>query len=229
MGLIRTFEEGSLAPSSPEKLLVQPTTADLHTSSTLQERRAAATERRTAARAETVAAAARAKAVKDSEQQFGKKRKKHAPGEGCQPINRPVRGMMVELGLAPRCPSPGEITNETETLPDEVHHDTLPGEKLPARGKPIHVFVPTGYTPTNSTTGAGCTAMWTQVAPGEWICHNPSDAVEGIASAHREEPEPELRFVAPMSDISDRNEESQLTATGKHITAGSLWPIASWV
>ena len=45
MGLIRTFKEGSLATSSPAKLLVQPTNADLHTNSTLQGRRTAATVR----------------------------------------------------------------------------------------------------------------------------------------------------------------------------------------
>ena len=138
VGLIRTFTEGSLAPSSPAKQLVQPTNADLHTNSTLQGRRTAATARRAAARTEAVAAA-RAKA-----EQLVKKRKKDAPGEGCQPINRPGGGMMVELGLAPRCPSPGEMVNETETLPDEVHHDTLPGEEE------IHVFVPT-------VTGGECT------------------------------------------------------------------------
>ena len=165
-----------------------------------------------AARSEAVSAV-RAKA-----EQLGTKRKKDAPGEGCQPIDPPGRGMMVELGLAPRCPSPGEMTNETETLPDEVHHDTLPGE-----GREVHVFVPTGYIPT----GGGCTAMWKQVAPGEWICHNPSDAVEGIESAHREEPEPELRFVAPMPDISGRNEGPQLTVTGECTTAGSLTPARS--
>ena len=71
--------------------------------------------------------------------------------------------------------------------------------------------------------------MWTQVAPGEWICHNSLDAVEGMASAHREEPEPELRIVAPMSDSSGRkfNEGSQLTVTGECTRAGSLTPARS--
>ena len=130
-----------------------------------------------------------------------------------------------------RSPSPEEMANETDTLPNEIHHETLPGEAPPAyqtdhlrainkKGREVHVFVPTGYMPT----GGGCTAMWTQVAPGEWTCHNTSAAVEGISSAHREDPQPELRFVAPMLDSSDRNEEPQLTVTGEHTIVSDLAP-----
>ena len=137
--------------------------------------------------------------------------------------------MLVQLGLAPRSPSPREMVNETEPLPDEVHHETLLGEDLPAyqtnhlraineKGKEVHVFMPAGFIPT----GGGFTAMWTQVSPRAWICHNPSDAMEGIANAHKEEPEPELRFVALMADSSDRNKEPQLIATGQHTIANSL-------
>ena len=108
LGLIRTFKEGSLAPSSAANLLVQPNTADLRTNSTLQERRAAATERRAAARAKIVATAT-AKAVK--EHQSWKKRRQDAP------VDRPGRGMLVELGLAPRSPSPGEMRYDERPHP----------------------------------------------------------------------------------------------------------------
>ena len=38
------------------------------------------------------------------------------------------RGMLVELGLRPRSPSPEALPDETIELPGEVHLDTLPGE-----------------------------------------------------------------------------------------------------
>ena len=101
---------------------MKPTNDVLHTNNTLQGRRTTTAIRRAAARTEALTRA-RANA-----EQLGKKRKQDAPGKGCQPINCPDRGMMVELGLAPRCPSPREMANETEALPDKVHCGTLPGE-----------------------------------------------------------------------------------------------------